>query len=282
MSKDHYDFATIATEIPGCEGPVFDLNDNFYVVSPPNGSILRIDTASGDKVEHANTGGIPAGLQVDRQNCLWVADMKKGVLKVEPDGQVVHVVKEYQGKPIRGCNDCAFDSNGNLFFTAPAGSNASNPVGEVYCLTGNGEVVLLDNGYAFSNGLAVSADDSVLIVAETHTKSLWAYDIIDTAKLQNKRLFAKLPGDDEGGPDGMDCDTQGNLLVAHWKGGSIDVFDPQGGLLERIALPLVSPSNLHFGGSDKQSLYITELSSGVVLQTRWKHPGQPTYSVQAG
>lgn len=30
-------------------------------------------------------------------------------------------------------------------------------------------------------------------------------------------------GHHEGGPDGMDFDTQGNLLVAHWGSGYIDV-----------------------------------------------------------
>ncbi|MCC6422683.1 MAG: SMP-30/gluconolactonase/LRE family protein [Phycisphaerales bacterium] len=263
----------IATDLPGSEGPIFDRTGRFFVVSPNTGRIVRIDPQTGEKHEHANTGGIPAGLQVDRANNLWVADMKLGILSVSPNGQITDGVRTFENKPIRGCNDCAFDSNENLYFTAPAGSNAKTHVGEVYCRLNNGNVNLLDGGYAFSNGIAVDAGDRRLIVAETFTKSLWAYDLPSPGQVANRRLFAHLPGDDEGGPDGMDFDSRGNLLVAHWKGSSIDIFDPQGKLLERLMLPFTSPSNLHFGGADKRDLYITDLGNGSVWKTRWRHPG---------
>lgn len=32
----------------------------------------------GQITEIANTGGIPAGLQCDRDNHIWIADMKQG------------------------------------------------------------------------------------------------------------------------------------------------------------------------------------------------------------
>jgi len=263
----------IATDVPGCEGPIFDLTGRFFVVSPPAGQILQIDLDRGEAREHANTGGIPAGLQVDRENNLWVADMKLGILKLAPDGKVSDVVRTYKGKPIRGCNDCAFDSKGNLYFTAPAGSNKNTPVGEVYCREVDGNVHRLDNGYAFSNGIAVNADDRLLIVAETFTKSLWAYDILAPGKISNKRLFARLPGDDEGGPDGLDFDRDGYLLAAHWQGSSIDVFDANGGVSERIKLPFTNPSNIHFGGAEGNDLYITDLGNSSVWQMRWRGAG---------
>ena len=269
-----YELIQVAADIPGSEGPVFDRKGRFFVVASPNGSVIEIDEAAGTTREHANTGGIPAGLQVDADNNLWVADMKLGILRVSPDGQVADAVRQFEGQPIRGCNDCAFDSKGNLYFTAPAGSNAENHVGELFCLTADGKVHRLDEGYAFCNGLAVDADDRTLIVAETFTKSLWAYDLDAPGTVSNKRLFAKLPGDDAGGPDGMDFDVEGNLLVAHWKGSSIDVFDPQGSAIERIETPFDRPSNVHFGGEDGKSIYITELSNGAVWRTTWRCAGQ--------
>jgi gluconolactonase len=268
-----YEFHQITTDVPGSEGPVFDRQGRFFVVSPSTGRVLQINPQTGEKREHANTGGIPAGLQVDQANHLWVADMKLGILTISPDGHIADAVRMFDHQPIRGCNDCAFDSLENLYFTAPAGSNAQTRVGQVYCRLNHGQVHLLDGGYAFSNGIAVDADDKRLIVAETFTRSLWAYDLPSAGKVANKRLFAHLPGDDIGGPDGMDFDSQGNLLVAHWQGASIDVFDPRGKLIERITLPFASPSNLHFGGPDGQDLYITDLGNGSVWKTRWRYPG---------
>jgi len=268
-----YEMVQVAADVPGSEGPVFDRVGRFFVVSPNNGSIRQVDEEAGTTREHANTGGVPAGLQVDDENRLWVADMKLGILSVTPGGQVADAVRQYEGAPIRGCNDCAFDSKGNLYFTAPAGSNAKDKVGELFCLTADGKVRRIDDGYAFCNGLAVDAADRTLIVAETYTKSLWAYDIDEPGKVSNRRLFATLPGDDAGGPDGMDFDIEGNLLAAHWKGSSIDVFDAQGTLMERIETSFDRPSNVHFGGRDGKSLYITELTNGAVWRTTWRYAG---------
>ena len=270
----NYDFIKIAGDIPGSEGPIFDRDGRLFVVAPNNGSILEVDEAAGTTREHANTGGVPAGLQVDAENHLWVADMKLGILRVAPDGTVADAVRRYDQAPIRGCNDCAFDGRGNLYFTAPAGSNAETRVGEVFCRTADGQVRRLDDGYAFSNGLAVDATDSTLIVAETYTKSLWAYDIDRPGVVSGKRLFATLPGDQRGGPDGLDFDAEGNLLAAHWGSGSIDVFDPHGQLSERIETPFEQPSNVHFGGADGRGLYITEHTHNALWRTKWRCAGQ--------
>lgn len=268
-------FVQIARDVPGSEGPCFDARGRFFVVAPNRGQVLEV-LAGGTLREHANTGGIPAGLQADREGFLWVADMRLGILRVSPEGAVERVVADFEGQPIRGCNDLAFDGRGHLYFTAPAGSNAEKPVGEVFYRRADGAVLRLDAGYAFSNGIAVSADDATLLVAETFTKSLWAFDLASDGAARRKRLFAVLPGEHRGGPDGIDFDAQGNLLAANWGGGAIEVFDPRGTLLERIETPFDKPSNLHFGGPDGRDLYVTEHTTNGVWRTRWRVPGQPT------
>jgi len=270
-----YECTMIAKDIPGAEGPCFNLDGEFFMVAPNRGQVVRV-TEDGKVAEFANTGGIPAGLQCDRENVLWVADMKLGVLSVSPDGKVRAEVVEFEGKPMRGCNDCAFDSQGNLYVTAPAGSGKDAPVGELYCRLSDGRALRLDTGFQFCNGIAVSADDRTLIVAETITKSLWAYDIQAPGQLASKRLWARHP---EGGlgPDGLDFDAAGNLLAAHWGGGSLDVFDPAGKLVKRIMLPFKAPSNLHFGGPDRRTVYITEHDTNGLWKLVWDYPGQPQY-----
>ncbi len=147
-------------------------------------------------------------------------------------------VEAFQGRPIRGCNDCAFDSEGNLYFTAPAGSSRQNPVGEVYCCLASGEVRCLDTGYAFSNGLAVSVDDRLLIVAETFSKKLF----MDTAlgkpgEVEEKFLSRQTPGEHDGGrTDGLltrkESSLQQTLERAH-----LEVFAIDGILKKRVPLP---------------------------------------------
>ena len=271
-----YNIRKIAQDIPGAEGPVLNTKGQFFMVSPNRGMIVSV-ADDGTVTDFADTKGIPAGLQCDPDDVIWCADMKLGVFSITEDGTVRDEIREFDGAPMRGCNDCAFDSTGNLYITAPGGSSADEPIGELYCRRANGDVVKLDEGFAFCNGLAVSGDDATLVVAETLTKALWAYDIVKPGVVRNKRLWAKMP---EGGlgADGMDYDTEGNLLVAHWGGGSIDVFSPEGSLIERIELPFEKPSNVHFGGADKKSVYITEHDNdGLWLLESWKYPGQPQY-----
>lgn len=59
-------------------------------------------------------------------------------------------------------------------------------------------MVQIDTGLRFPNGIAVlhSADGrpSILIVAETPTKSLWSYKIQGPGKVGDRKLWGKLPG----------------------------------------------------------------------------------------
>ncbi len=206
--------------------------------------------------------------------------MKLGILRVAPDGKISDLVRTFENQPIRGCNDCCLDSKHNLYFSAPAGSDRDTPVGEAFCLTAAGELFRIDTGFRFSNGVAVSPDETTLIIAETGTKSLWAYDICGNGIFGNKRLFARLPGDSPGGPDGLDYDAGGNLLAAHWGGSSIDVFNSRGQLLDRVITPFEEPSNLHFGGPAGTDLYITEHTTNSLWVTSWDYPGirLPTFA----
>jgi hypothetical protein len=60
------------------------------------------------------------------------------------------------------------------------------------------------DGIAFPNGMAVTPDNSTLIVAESYGKRLTAFDIAEGGSLSNRRVWAGL-GD--GVPDGICIDA---------------------------------------------------------------------------
>ncbi|MEI6337010.1 MAG: SMP-30/gluconolactonase/LRE family protein [Verrucomicrobiota bacterium] len=263
----------LATGIAGSEGPLVTRDGRIFLVEPPTGSILEIcDTDS--KSVFATTGGMPAGLQLHRDGSIWVADMKLGILRVTLEGGVEHLVGRFEGAPIRGCNDCSFDSLGNLYFTAPSGSSRDNPCGEIFCRLHSGEVLRMDGGFAFCNGIAISADDTVLIVAETFTKQLHRYRLSEPGKSTERDLFATLPGDHNGGPDGIEFDAEGNLIATNWAAGHLEVFSPEGLLIRRISLPFDKPSNLHFAGPGSADILVTEHTTNSLWQGTWHCPGQ--------
>jgi gluconolactonase len=259
--------------VAGAEGPIFDRTGRFFLVEPSRHRVLEM-LQGGVLREHAHTGGIPAGLMIDGRNDLWVADMQRGILRIDHAAQIHDEVVRFEDAPIRGCNDLIFDGRGHLFFTAPAGSGPDRPLGEVFTRRADGQVQRIDQGMQFPNGISVTPDDSALIVAETHTKRLWRYDLDDQGRVCSpRREWAILPGDHVGGPDGIDFDTDGLLLATNWGGGHLEVFDPQGKLVERVPLPFDKPSNLHFGGPDGRDLYVTEHTHHALWRSRWRTPG---------
>ena len=69
----------------------------------------------------------------------------------------------------------------------------------MYCKPkGSDDVIRIASGIFFPNGLAVQHNaarvPSMLIVAETPTKTLWAFDIEAAGRVFNKRVWGKLPG----------------------------------------------------------------------------------------
>ena len=166
-------------------------------------------------------------------------------------------------------------------------------------------MILVSTGYWFPNGIAVkhSADGKpeLIIVAETKSKTLWGFDIAADGSLQNKRVWATVPGekqngqpvknvlkhylyrfsyltgDHEGGPDGMDFDIDNNLLVANWGSSHIEVFAPEGGHpIERIKCPFERPSNIHFKPNSSE-VFVTEHDNHAVWRFDWKRKGMPQY-----
>jgi sugar lactone lactonase YvrE len=67
------------------------------------------------------------------------------------------------------------------------------------------------DGVAFPNGMAVTPDNSTLIVAESYAKRLTAFDIGADGGLSNRRVWAGL-GD--GVPDGICIDADGAVWYA--------------------------------------------------------------------
>jgi len=67
------------------------------------------------------------------------------------------------------------------------------------------------DGLAFPNGMAVTADNRTLIVAESWAEQLTAYHIATDGSLSGRRVWAATPGDH---PDGICLDADGAAWYA--------------------------------------------------------------------
>jgi sugar lactone lactonase YvrE len=68
-------------------------------------------------------------------------------------------------------------------------------------------------------------------------------------------VFAQTP---EGSyPDGSNVDAEGHVWNAHWGGGRVVRYAPDGSISGSIELPVSQPTCVAFGGKDLDILYIT-------------------------
>lgn len=143
---------------------------------------------------------------------LVVSSADRLVLRREPDGTLVpHAdLAPVSTKP---WNDIVVDGRGNAFvnsigFDFPEGEFAP---GIVVLVSPDGKVTQVADGLAFPNGMAVTADESTLIVAESYAEQLTAFDIAADGTLGNRRVWATTPGDH---PDGICLDATDALWYA--------------------------------------------------------------------
>jgi gluconolactonase len=259
------------------EGPAFDRSGNLFFVNWLTSSIVKL-TPEGQASEFFNTGGIPAGLAFHPDGSLYVADEGDtihGVMRITPEGQATILVNAYGGKPLNGANDLVFDRNGVLYFSDPWGSSAENPKGGFYRLFPDGKLEQIDTGLAFPNGVAMTADGSAVILAETYRNRLLRYRIHTDGSLGPREHWADttLPS----GPDGMAFDANGDLYVAHFGGSCVDVYDPNGVRIDEIRVPGPNVTNVAFGGADGKTLVITEVATASVYRVRLAVAGQPLH-----
>ena len=111
-------------------------------------------------------------------------------------------------------------------------------------------------GLQVSNGLAWSPDGSTAYHADSPTGQIMAYDHCPhTGELSRPRVFARTPAGSY--PDGACVDAAGNLWSAHWGGGCVVCYGPEGEVLHTLKLPVSQVTCVAFGGPDLDWLMVT-------------------------
>jgi sugar lactone lactonase YvrE len=132
------------------------------------------------------------------------------LLRREPDGSVVTHAELGQ----TGWNDIVVDGRGHAYvnrvgFDMMAGA-AFKP-GFVALVTTDGSVREVADDIALPNGMAVTADNSTLIVADSHRHHLVGFDIGADGGLSGRRIWADLGA---AAPDGICVDAEGAVWYA--------------------------------------------------------------------
>ncbi|MCH4564014.1 SMP-30/gluconolactonase/LRE family protein [Halomonas sp. EGI 63088] len=204
--------------------------------------------------------------------CCWLAPRDDGDgfiaalrsrlvhLRLEPSGPRVVADWPTPTEPATNrFNDAKVDLQGRLWFGSMDDA-ADAASGALYCLVGR-ELRRLDGGYRVANGPAIAPDSRTLYHSDTPRRVIHAFDLAPDGALSNKREHIRF-GETQGFPDGMTCDAEGGLWVAHWEGGRVSRFHPDGRLDETLPLPASRVTSCAFGGPHLETLYITTAAEG--------------------
>jgi sugar lactone lactonase YvrE len=141
---------------------------------------------------------------------LLLVSAREGLLlRRQPDGSLVtHGDLTGVSDPPPG-NELVVDGRGNAYVNGPgfdmmAGAEFAS--GGIAVVAPDGSARQVVDDIAFPNGMLVTADNSTLIVADSYSKCLTAFDVEPDGSLANRRVWADL-GD--GVPDGICLDAEG-------------------------------------------------------------------------
>jgi gluconolactonase len=253
------------------EGPAADAEGNVFFTDQPNNRIMKWSAAGSVSVFLAPCGRAN-GLRFDRDGNLWAcADEHNELWRIDPNGHVTVVVKNYGGKLLNGPNDLWAMRLGGIYLTDPYFSRS-------YWTRGGME---LAGQYVFylspdlqtltpvvtdlkqPNGIVGTPDGRFLYVADYGGGKTYRYAVQPNGTLTEKTLFCSQ------GSDGMTMDEEGHLYLTGLPspGTSVNVYNRSGQKIESISVPETT-ANVTFGGVDRKTLFICAKTSLYAVQMR--------------
>jgi sugar lactone lactonase YvrE len=193
----------------------------------------------------------------------WVTANEQGFGFFDPaTGRLDHWGSVLAQAPRLRMNDGKCDPRGR--FLAGSMDEESCPgTAKLYSVDGALTPRVLIEGLTISNGLGWSPDGATFYHIDTIQRRIDAYTYdLEAGTPTNRRTLAIVPEED-GRPDGMAVDRDGNLWVALWGGAAVACYHGRTGqVLDRISCPVAQPSSCCFGGERMDQLFITSARQG--------------------
>jgi len=213
------------------------------------------------------------GCIVLRQSGGLVAALRSGLafVTLEPEFTVEMFSAIDTDLPGNRPNDGKCDPAGRLWLASM--DNAEQEAsGRIWRITPDRQAACMGQGFVVGNGIGWSRDGSVMYFTDSANRTIFSY-LFDmaTGGLGERRCFATVPPD-AGYPDGLTVDAEGYVWSAHWDGGRITRYRPDGRVDRVVPMPVPRPSSLTFGGEKYDRLYVTSASFGLSADALAKAP----------
>lgn len=209
------------------------------------GQVL-VFAADGSREVVATVEGMPFSID-------WLRDGR--LLVSTPDGVRVGTDLAPYGAEGRPWNEIVVDPAGRAYVDVPGSMPWEDPApGSAAVILPDGTTRDVADDLWFPNGMAVTADGSTLIVAESHADRLTAFTIDSDGGLVDRRVWAELG--EGAAPDGICLDREGAVWYASVPGMRCVRVAEGGQVLETVEAGQPCFSCV-LGDDDGLTLYIT-------------------------
>ncbi|HEY3057493.1 MAG TPA: SMP-30/gluconolactonase/LRE family protein [Chloroflexota bacterium] len=164
------------------------------------GEVLAVDLDGNSEVMARVPTTVPFSIDWLSSGDLVVVSGQEGLLLRQDAGGALVTYADLRGID-QAFNEIVVDGRGNTYVN----------FGKIALVTPDGAVRQVADNIAFGNGMAVTPDNSTLIVAESHAQQLTAFTIGGDGSLNERRVWADLNGD---APDGICLDSEGAVWYA--------------------------------------------------------------------
>jgi len=217
------------------EDVALDSNGRIYA-GFEDGRIIQLQSDGTQPRVFANTGGRPLGLVFDQSGNLIIADAIKGLLSADKNGAIKVLTTSADGTAFGCLNDLDVGADGTIYFTeASAKFPMSQFANDILEHRPNGRFLAYDpktkqtrtllRGIYFANGVAISADQSYGLIAETGLYRVIRFWLSGSKQGQAEIFIDNLPGF----PDGISSNGKGKFWLS--------LVTPRDELLDTRLLP---------------------------------------------
>lgn len=185
-----------------------------------DGSIVRV-LANGNLETFAETQGRPLGIQFDTHGNLIVCDAFKGLLSINPDGQIKVLATSADGVAFKFTDALDIARDGTIYFTDASAKYSPNeylydlleskPHGRFMRYDpDSGQVKVLLNDLYFANGVALSSQEDFVLINETYRYRVLRYWLKGPEAGTWEIFIDNLPGF----PDNISTNHKGTFWLA--------------------------------------------------------------------
>lgn len=254
------------------EGPCWDEDEKaLYWVDTDRNRVYRFIPETDEKVVYQLDQKVGAVAKEDENN--FICALEHGFFRFnQSSGSQEFLADPEADKKDNLFNDGKCDVLGR-FWAGTMNIYEKENEGALYCFTSDNQWIVKQDNVTISNGLAWTEDSKTMYYIDSATNQISAFDYnLELGEISNRRVIIEFT-EDQGIPDGMTIDRNGNLWVAMWGGYSVLNCNPETGeILNKVIVPVSNVTSCTFGGDNLDILFITTAQAELTDEEKKEQP----------